>query len=579
VPRPCPDSVAPLFLSRNSGAMQGLLDIHGHLQPDMLKHIPYGVHALPTFKTSTLCLGPGDLSKVDRKHRVPAFEPWPCDKPNQSGSTAMGYVCWPSWTCRTCTCNFHNALCNRHAAAQPASEYNLSLAEKRSREAAGNPPPPMLPLATAWFRQISQELAVAYDEKLAYEMNWMEKWSRRKQDAIRKSVLEDLVCHDKVTGMVKREGGHNCPTKSRAIQFNTNFATQADLGPTITRCQKAFSSVVDGERVISGVSVTFASGMNTRTLGAWMQRARRRGATHFYERDGKNWDATMNLFHMEFKRLILEMLCPEGWALNALEKAEITKGTYRGAFARLKYSVQGTTKSGHNDTSLGNSIINAGIAIQAMLALGLKGDIIVMGDDLLVAVQGDFDAAAFAAQEARTGIIPEYRKFCSWRDVSFISGCWLEAADGMAFVPLLGRILARLMWTTKHWPEKMVPGWRHGVVCGMKPAVGGLPVYGAWLDANAGKADKTGKVVKLMEGDLLHKFECFSTVVEWDFESALKQMALRYHTSVDALRGVDVLLRHLQPGKREFLRHPLLDAIIMHDTADIQERSVTCDLL
>lgn len=535
-----------------------LLDSNGLTIPDALIGLGYGSHPLPNHKFQTLCLGPGDLRKVDCKHKVPPIQE-PCDKPKQVGARAFGPVCHPSWTCRTCVCNWHNAMCNRHAATQPICDKKFVKGDYQ-RE---------MSRAYTWFQKRQFEFASNFDCSLELELGWLHKWPVLKQTAIMRSWRNDALRLNALKCMVKREAGHKCPTKARNIQFYMNFVTQEATGPYITRLQKAFQKTYDGDVVTEGISVTYAGGLNAVALGKWMERALARGNRWFYERDGKNWDSTMHHGHFAFKRAIYCLGGLGDWYDKVLRASENCKGTYRSATRTYRYKVKGTTKSGHNDTSLGNSVINAGIAVEAMLRLGLRGDILVMGDDILIAIDSDFDAEKLADVERDLGIIPEYRKFTDWNQVSFISGIWLPAKAGLCFTALPGRILARLMYTTSPWSDKDMPGWATAVCTGLAPTLGGVPVVGAWLEICNPKKQASITI----EHEMQHKLDLYSSQVEWD-DKVWHHLAARYQ-----MTEVELLDLHRQvlglPRGRWYHRVLGLEHIIAVDTADVTERPVS----
>jgi len=154
------------------------------------------------------------------------------------------------------------------------------------------------------------------------------------------------------------------------------------------------------------------------------------------------------------------------------------KGVVYGDSARLKYEYQGTTKSGQNDTTSGNTLVNLLITANAMRACGLTGYALAIGDDLIVGInEPDADLEAYCAFEGRCGLIP---KWSSPRDLSaatFASGTWLFDGVEYRYVPLLGRLLARLWWTTHPPTAKRHRRYLSGVASGILSTTRGIPGY------------------------------------------------------------------------------------------------------
>jgi len=217
-------------------------------------------------------------------------------------------------------------------------------------------------------------------------------------------------------------------------------------------------------------------------------------------------------------------------------------------------------KSGHNDTTMGNTIVNALIALEAVVACGLRASIIVAGDDLLVAVDGAFDEHAVAAVERGCGIVPEYRKFHSWSDVSFISGMWWYAGGIYNFTPKLGRLLARLWWTVHPPGRKHFHRYRAGVSKGLAPTVGPLPIYSALLGQHV--------VDSIVPADKRFDF-VYGRAVAWPGD-LVALVAERYGLTSEEVVDADRVLR--QTDRPCVVIHPTLEWITRRDTCDLAER-------
>ncbi len=510
---------------------------------------------LPVNVTNTICLGPGDPSCMDPKHRVSRRDDFThgCTREprDQVGATLVGLAAKVVHVCRSCPCNADNALMHRHGAVQPPVTGDFS-----------------------WFLSKLDELqdviAHYYVEYLSeWKDRWLEKWPLSKQAAIRRSREDDPVRADRVNCMVKREVLVRCddalPTKARDIQYYTNLATQAAYGPEFFSMQKALVATFLRRDLGDGIFATFASGMDGLALSEWMTEVCSVYAQpRFYERDGKNWDATMQSEHLDVKLAAYKPAGPEfcafvrnGFRVQGRQPRHV-----------LKYVLHGTTKSGHNDTTSGNSVVNIAVAATALRRLGLRGDIIAAGDDLLIVVDGDFDASALARCEAELGIKPEYRKFEDVRDVSFISGIWLGVAGGLWFMPKPGRLVAKLFWTVKPPPAKLRARFLNSVVLGLQPVCGALPVVGTFLSAHRdvlhGTADwLVGK-----------RFKSWTNGYGFDRADLIEAFCHRYCVSEDDVVDCENLIASVG-GATGLLRHVVLDRMMCVDLGDIGARPLS----
>jgi len=127
--------------------------------------------------------------------------------PDEVGAVVVGPVTRVPYVCRKCSCNAHNALCNRHGARQPPIVRSFDLAYALVDE--------LLP-------QVMSEYVA---QLVVWQTEWIGKWPEVKRRLIAKSVLEDPVKPSVVLCMVKREHGHSRPSKARNIQYYYNLAT------------------------------------------------------------------------------------------------------------------------------------------------------------------------------------------------------------------------------------------------------------------------------------------------------------------------------------------------------------------
>jgi len=485
----------------------------------------------------TVCLGyPDDLSQLDPAHRVPV-QPLPCDRPGQLGATLLGLTFNPCWVVRSCRCNFVRALVLRHGVRRPPVRRT-----------------PFVP------SRFLEDMRQAYiDAACVYEGSWLSKWPASKARAILESIAVDPVSPDRLKSFIKREISHSFPKRPRAIQGYLNLHTQALFGPQQTSFQKGLASLwtIDGYELYPGIFVTMASGVSALDLGRWMDLCE--AYDFFYERDGKNWDATMGLQHHALKWLVMDACDEELGAF--VRQGYRCRGVHKGQ-TLYRYELSGTVKSGHNDTTSGNTLVNAFICADALRRSNRQGRIIVAGDDLLAAVRGN--PFPLEELEAEYGIKPEARWFSDPQDATFISGGWLWGGRWV-FAPLLGRLLARLFWSVKPPSKRRRDAHLYGIAAGLQPTVECLPVYrdfiAPYLRLGSGTPSEPDR-------SAVHKPRGPNPA---DPDLVLASMSVKYSLSPDALRRFGEKLRH-SPTSPCVASDPVAEAIITRDLADIADR-------
>lgn len=404
---------------------------------------------------------------------------------------------------------------------------------------------------------------------------WLRRWPVAKQLLILTSINNDPLLPSALKSMVKRElsSFRTCPTKSRLIQAYRNLRTQAAFAPHFYAIQKALTSLGrhyprPGQRV----SVTIGSGFNATSLGGWLTEtlALTTGPRTFYERDGKAWDATMQLGHFELTERVYSIFGTP--FLTFVRAGYDCKGSVDTDSGRLKYTIKGTRKSGHNDTTLGNNIINAAITYESLTRLGLTGHILVAGDDLLVVLDGDVDCQPLIALESSLGIRPEARAFKSPFSVSFISGCFYGQGPmtSFSFIPRPGRIIERLGWTTSPPSARVHLAYLRGVALGLSPVLGEIPVvrcilaYWRSIDAPPGPRDSRYYVYR------------DSAPVDFGHDRApMTWFCARYSLVAADVLDCERLLNAALAASCSvpfFFSHPTITRMISFDSADAPER-------
>jgi len=245
-----------------------------------------------------------------------------------------------------------------------------------------------------------------------------------------------------------------------------------------------------------------------------------------------------------------------------------TRGSGRSGHAKFKYTIDGTCKSGHNDTSLGNSIVNAAITVHAMLELGLTGDIIVAGDDLLAVLdRRPVSAEQIMDIERECGIVPEARMFVSPLDVSFISGTFFQRDNGaFVFTPKPGATITKLFWTVKPPGKRAHDDYIHAIVTGMRSLCGFVPVMDSFLAAN----DRQPHGVRAFVDKYWLRNVAQEAVCR---EEILSSFCVKYNVTTDEVVQLEEFFAGLQ-GCVGIVRHPVIDKLLAIDLAELADRYV-----
>jgi hypothetical protein len=511
---------------------------------DLVLPVVNGAYELPALSTTTICLGFGDEKKLGEHCRVEVKKTPACCTPATVGGTLVGWTTGLSYVLRKCLCNAHNALCMRHGTTQPSIRRDLA----------------------SVFGDFAGALRGYDADYLVHPMReyetWLLKWPEGRRRSFRDSRLWHDVLPQKVKAMVKREINHTRPSKARLIQYYCNDATQSEFGPEFYALQKVMCRVFSRCALAGGVDVTFASGMTANELSGWMASVVADGAVCFYERDGKNWDSSMQEMHAEFRIGLYEVF--DSTLADFARACRNVTGFAAFPGGVLRYRTRDTVKSGHNDTTLGNSIVNAAIAYASLRVLGKRASILVAGDDLLVAAYDQIECEKMVAVERDFGITPEARVFADPEQVTFISGMWLHDGEQFCFLPLIGRLFARLWWTTRPPPARKLAAYLRGVSRGLAPTCQMLPLVRTLLS----KFDTEGEASRSDKG---YTFRGSWYVIHDGIYDALFR---RYGVSRADVERCERWLRELS-AQPMLIVHDVLTRISEVDLADIADRGAS----
>lgn len=368
-----------------------------------------------------------------------------------------------------CPTNAANALIMRH----------LSLAPYQTKLKLYNP----------FLTVIRQALKLEYDLAYAGELqvDWMERKNQIKQNMIRQSLAYDFLKVNRAKSFVKKECNTKVPTKARLIQGHMNDATAYEHAGEYYAFASALKKMADVPFEIDGITfqLIYASGLNHDEISDKFTEAVEPNSL-YDERDGKNWDSTMNETLLRAEIAVYEMLGMLA-AKHTTERASHTKGSiYFKLFKTIKYVTAWKRLSGDWNTSSGNSIISMIICVTVILMLPphLRPKNVVaffMGDDYLARYKYNIVPCATELHtaldelERSCGITPERGIFANPLDVTFISlMVWPRHGGGYQFVPKPAKQLSKLFATVKFVPPRMRQEVINGIVIAMSYAFRGF---------------------------------------------------------------------------------------------------------
>jgi hypothetical protein len=561
---------------------------------------------MPNLPGDTVCLGKGDVNNVAAGNRIKVVfgdELMKAGCPGEkAGAVCTGRVAAFSYVCRTCPCNFHNAMCNRHAKAAPPrtaagkamqgrahsavnrhlEEVRLAYQKEYEHWSSMLSESEML----AWKRTLKPKVRESFERLGITTYNrWIAKWPTRRRMIMLHAARRYFVrggkhkqgeAPDKLASFVKFEGAHKRPSKARAIQGYDDLEDQMRLGPYVYSLQCAFAHVFRDKPVTmanshnkctSVYSCTVGCAMNADDYGAWIEK--HQSSTHWYERDGKNWDASVDEYDTKKLLAFYRRFFPD-WVLDMLRKGgelAVGKHLFRGKDGNvlIKTRVHYTTRSGHLDTTLRNSYLNLVKTLGALSESQIAAAAVaVMGDDMLTGSAEVLDCRALMAAESAMSMEPEARVLKDWRDTSFISGTFAPVETGYTFIPQPGRMLARLLWTTSNVPGNLHLEHARGCVAGLTPAFKELPVIREFFRPYMGGTAPVGDYWK-------NKKQFESKAVDHIDPAWFYQ---RYGLSEGQVDQCERMLQGL-PTSAVLYSDPVVGAILTRDLADIEVRNLS----
>jgi hypothetical protein len=242
--------------------------------------------------------------------------------------------------------------------------------------------------------------------------------------------------------------GYGCDLRDkcpRGIQGLAKAETNLALGPFMHVVSRAIAAGF-------GDQLSYSSGQTPESIGQWYTQCKK-GRYHFYEDDFSAFDSSQGKGAHEAEMAVYKLFGPDKAVLNALQFQAKTVG-----FGRYhKYKTKYTRKSGDQNTSIGNTIINMMAHIWAIHCYNLIGNnvefkMLALGDDNLLAVKGEKpDFVKFMNDKILLlGLVPKF--FMSGNSPSYCSSVFIPVANDKndlvyVLVPEVLRRLSKIGWT------------------------------------------------------------------------------------------------------------------------------------
>jgi len=231
----------------------------------------------------------------------------------------------------------------------------------------------------------------------------------------------------------------------RGIQGMANPCTNMALGPFMHVVSSALAANYGGP-------LSYTSQRTPEEIGDWYQQCYNDGFT-FYEDDFSAYDSSQGAGAHWAEVEIYKLFKPDQVVLYALEQQKYTTG-YGNYF---KYKTPYTRKSGDQNTSIGNTIINMIAHVWAINSYNKRGNSVIyrmmaLGDDNLLAVKnaGDDFAQYINKQISLLGLQPKF--FKSSFAPTYCSSVFLPVLDEKGYeryvlVPEVLRRITKIGWT------------------------------------------------------------------------------------------------------------------------------------
>lgn len=367
--------------------------------------------------------------------------------------------------------------------------------------------------------------------------------------------------------------------KPRGIQFTVNERSSYEYAMEYAAFSNALAAVSEIAEDVGGVTfeIRYSAKMNHEQIGDFVtecENLRRRYCwSCIDERDGRNWDSNIQVRHRVALCEVYDLLSSD-LGKHARSGIEIRSVHRSKSGGNVQYTVCGTVKSGHPDTSSGNSALNREISMQAISNLPphlrprhVRG--LVMGDDYIAWLYFDHPvdpvalATALSNNEQALGIDPKRGIFDDVRCASFISlGFYRSIVGTIIALPKPGRLLSRLFWTSTALQGRDPKRLAAGIAEAFMPLYNTCPFMRDFLAAHLDVPALGGR--ELCPGYLWSEMglQRLPEPIDWAENHLVKY-------------GADAALldlRELRHIGRALCHHPVVTHMYAIDTSDPDER-------
>ena len=258
----------------------------------------------------------------------------------------------------------------------------------------------------------------------------------RSGGTVKNDPRKAFVKVEKLLPEVRGSVEHKTP---RGIQGGTD-ATNVTIGPWIYAFSKELSRVWNKDHFLY-----YTSGESAESLGSWL-----RYTTHYIENDFTRFDSTLNKHLLDVEMLVYKKAgCPP----SILKVLRLNTTKTRGSTPHgVRYSVDATRRSGDQNTSIGNSMINGLIHAFALNRCGIgphRFNMAVLGDDNLICINTEIDVDAFSRWFRLVGLRPNIKITRNPNLVEFCSSRFWPTPEGRVLGPKIGRFLAKIGWVLR----------------------------------------------------------------------------------------------------------------------------------
>jgi hypothetical protein len=314
--------------------------------------------------------------------------------------------------------------------------------------------------------------------------------------------------------------------------------------------------------------VTYASGMTREQLGLWHTESmefldRLPGETVVVENDFSRFDRTLGveLLNIEMDAYKWFFRLPAK-TLRYLQQQFKTSG--RTKKGKIKYKCEGTRKSGDQNTSVGNTIINGVVNLYLVCqALDISDPTLVpmrgvfLGDDgYMLMKRHDADRVMQIAQDyyCSLGLKAKCRRVLL-HEAEFCSSIFVPTQDGYILTPKPGRLMAKLFYSQKRLKPTKQAAWARGNVLGLINDVAHVP----WLNVVFRHVlECTADVNALYDRQKLHQHRFYAERQHRPCGSSFEYYANRYGVERWLIEDFCSWYGDRKPVWQCFLSHPLL---------------------